>query len=75
MLELFCKGTIVDNKDIDFSIRALLSPLIASSIPESVRDVFFSKKEEKYQLELYINGLIEKPSINFSTKLFKLSIK
>jgi len=74
-LKLFVDATIADNNKIDCSIRMLLSKEMIANIPESIRKVFFKQDGEYSEVTLYIAGSIDKPSINFSTDLFKFVVK
>ena len=74
-ISLFANGTTTDNKFINYQFRLTLSKNITSRIPEAIQKVFFKEQEEYSVAELYLKGSIKKPSISFSTPLFKLLIK
>ena len=74
-ISLFANGTTRDNKYIDYTFKLILSENITSEIPEAIQKFFFKKDQGYSVVELYLSGNIKKPSINFSTPLFKLRIK
>ena len=74
-ISLFANGTTTDNKFINYQFRLTLSKDITSRIPEAIRKVFFKEQQECSVAELYLKGNIKKPSISFSTPLFKLLVK
>lgn len=74
-ISFFANGTTKDNKYITYSLKLMLSENITSKIPEDIRKIFFKQEQEYSIVELYLNGSLKKPSINFSTPLFKLSIR
>lgn len=74
-IRLFVDGTITDDSQISASFRLLLSGELIAGIPESVRKVFFKQDGAWSKVELYLSGDIKRPSINFSTDLFKLIVR
>lgn len=75
LIKLFADGTIVRGSSVDYSFRMLLSERLIATMPDSVREVFFKREGEWSEIELYITGDIDRPSINFSTDLFKLIVR
>lgn len=74
-ISLFADGTTTDDEQIDYKFKLMLSDEITSKIPEGIRMFFFKQEEESSVVELSVSGHIKKPSISFSTPLFKLRIK
>ena len=74
-VSLFANGTTTDNKFINYQFRLALAKSVTSRIPEAIRKVFFEEQQECSVAELYLKGSIKKPSISFSTPLFKLLVK
>ena len=74
-ISLFINGTIRNNKYIDYIIKLILSENFTSKIPEEIRNIFFKKEREYSVVELYLTGDTKKPSVSFSTPLFKLQIR
>lgn len=74
-ISLFANGTTTENKYINYALKLILSESLTSKIPENMRQFFFKKEQEHSIVELYLSGNVKKPSINFSTPLFKLRIK
>jgi len=75
LIKLFADGTIIKEARIDCSFKILLARELVTAIPDSVREVFFKQEGEWSEVELYITGDLDKPSINFSTDLFKLIVR
>ncbi|MBN1405098.1 MAG: hypothetical protein JW946_01100 [Candidatus Omnitrophica bacterium] len=71
----FANGTTKNDNQISYTVKLILSDNITSKIPEEIRSIFFKREQQYSIVELYINGNLKKPSIQFSTPLFKLSIK
>jgi len=74
-ISLFANGTTTENKYINYALKLILSESFTSKIPENIRQFFFKEEQEHSIAELYLSGNVKKPSINFSTPLFKLRIK
>lgn len=74
-IRLFINGTITDGSRIEAVFRILLSGKLVESIPEATRKVFFKQDGPWSKVELYLSGDIRRPSINFSTDLFKLIVR
>ena len=74
-VSLFANGTTTDDENINYTFKLTLSENITSGIPEAIRMIFFKEQDNYSIVELYLSGDIKKPSINFSTPLFKLRIK
>ncbi len=74
-VSLFVNGTTTAEENISYKIKLTLSESITSRIPDVVRKIFFIEQKEYSIVELSISGNAKKPSINFSTPLFKLLIK
>ncbi|NQT96080.1 MAG: hypothetical protein HQ572_06470 [Candidatus Omnitrophica bacterium] len=75
LLRLFADATIEDGKNLNCSFKMLLSQEMISTIPDSIRKVFFKQDGDWSEVTLYLSGSIDKPSINFSTDLFKLTVR
>ncbi len=75
LLRIFADGTIVGDKTIDCNFKMLLSDELVSEIPESIRKVFFTSDGSWSEVELYLSGDLEHPSVNLTTDLFKLSVR
>ena len=65
---------ITDGAMIDYSIKLFLSKALTSGLPESISKFFFRQEGDWSNVDLKIAGSIDKPSINFSTDLFTLSV-
>ncbi len=74
-ISLFVNGTTTMNKYINYALKLILSESLTSKIPENIRQFFFKKEQEHSVVELNLSGNVKKPSINFSTPLFKFRIK
>ena len=75
LLRIFADGTIVGDKTIDCNFKMLLSDEVVSEIPDSIRKVFFTSDGSWSEVELYLSGDLEHPSVNLTTDLFKLSVR
>jgi len=73
-IRVYFFGTIGRDSMVDFSFKVLLSDEVVSTIPEATRKVFFKKNGKWTELDLYITGEIRRPTVNFSTDLFKLRL-
>jgi hypothetical protein len=73
-IRFFADGSIVKDSAINYNFRILLSEEIVANIPETIRKVFFRQDGSWSEVKIYIGGTTERPTINFSTELFKLSI-
>ncbi len=74
LLRLFANGS-VRGLSINYSFKFLLSDELTADIPESTRKIFFKQGSQYSEIELYVTGSIDNPSINFSTDLFKLTVR
>ena len=74
-IELFIDGTITNESLINCSLKMLLSDELLAKMPEPTRKFFFKEDEPFSKVELYLSGEINRPSVNFSTPLFKLTIR
>lgn len=68
-------GTIAKNNLINCTFKSLLSNKLIETMPEERRKFFFKMDESWSRVELYISGEIDHPGINFSTALFKLTVR
>jgi hypothetical protein len=73
-LRLHVDGSIGNNSMLDCSFKILLSKELVSNIPEKIRKIFFTEDGAWSEVELDLKGDIKRPSINFSTNLFKLIV-
>jgi hypothetical protein len=74
-IRFFADGSIVKDSAINFDFRIVLSDELVANIPETIRKVFFKQDGSWSEVRISIGGTTERPTINFSTELFKLSIK
>jgi hypothetical protein len=74
LLRLFADGS-VRGLFIDYSFKLSLSDELTAGMPESTRKIFFKQDSQYSEIELYVTGSIDNPSVNFSTDLFKLTIR
>lgn len=73
-IRLYIDGTVVANSRIDAAFKIMLAGELLANIPETTRKIFFKEQDQWSEVELYITGDMKRPSINFSTDLFKLII-
>lgn len=74
LLRVSADGT-VRGKAVNCYFNMVLTSELVSGIPESVRKVFFKQDADSSEIELYITGSTDNPSINFTTDLFRLSVR
>ena len=74
LLKVFADGSI-RGKDIGYSFKLILSNELTSGIPDSVRKVFFKQSGQFSEIDLYISGSTDNPSISMNTDLFKLTVR
>jgi len=75
LLRLFADGTIIKDSKIDYSFKILLSQELVAGVPGAIREVLFKETDSWSEVELYITGDIQKPSVNLTTDLFKLTVR
>jgi len=75
LLRLNADASIIGDEEINCDLKVLLSQELVDKIPESTRQVFFKKEGSWFKVELYLKGNMKRPSINFSTDLFKLVVR
>ncbi len=74
LLKVSADGSI-RGKEIGYSFKLILSNELTSSIPDSVRKVFFKTSGQFSELDLYVSGSTDNPSISMNTDLFKLTVR
>ncbi len=74
LIEVFADGSMRE-KALNWDVRLILSGKMISTIPESVRKVFFRQEGDSSEVKLYVTGSPDNPSINLSTDLFKLTVR
>jgi len=73
-MRLYADGTIKRDESLNYTLKLWFSQYFTSRMPESFRSIFFKKDAEFSLVQLYLKGSLKKPSINFSTPLFKLRV-
>lgn len=74
LLRIFADGSM-RGLLIDYSFKFLLSKELTDKVPESVKNIFFKQDNQYSEVELYVTGSVDNPSINLSTDLFKLTVR
>ncbi len=74
LLKVFADGSI-RGKEIGYSFKLILSNELTSGIPDSVRKVFFKTNGQFSEVDLYVSGSTDNPSISINTDLFKLTVR
>ena len=72
-VSFYLDGTTSNSgRDINYTCKLLLSEKLTGDMPESTRELFFKKGTDYSTVQLYLSGKLAKPTINFSTPLFKI---
>jgi hypothetical protein len=75
-MRLSFNGTIGDNKTVEADAVIYFSEALKNKVPKELTDVILSQEADNwYSLSVHLSGDYNAPSVNVSSKLFRLNIR
>lgn len=74
-IRVFVDAVLTDDSKIDADCRFVIAEELLADVPEATRKVFFKSDGSDSNVELHLSGDMSRPSVSFSTDLFRLSVR